>query len=233
MGSLRVGHDWALHFHFSLSCIGEGNGNPLQCSSLENPRDGGAWWAAVYGVAQSRTRLKRLSSIQDVTSGYNWVKVCRTVLYYFVNFLWLYNYLKMETFPPYIQSLEYMETEQTANSGFHQFIKFGWYWFLSHLQTFYQWARIFLKIKKYHYTASNSKTLKMFQELKPPFECVCTWSSVYKHVYTHETRDRWKTSRYIDRAVHKAQQTVGRGITSTLLTMGGGWIFEQQREFAY
>ena len=53
--------EW-LHFHFSLSSIGEGNGNPLQCSCLENPRDGGAWWAAVYGVAQSRTRLKRLSS---------------------------------------------------------------------------------------------------------------------------------------------------------------------------
>ena len=51
-----------LHFHFSLSCIGEGNDNPLQCSCLENPRDGGAWWAAVYGVAQSRTRLKQLSS---------------------------------------------------------------------------------------------------------------------------------------------------------------------------
>ena len=51
-----------LHFHFSLSCIGEGNGNPLQCSCLENPRDRGAWWAANYGVAQSRTRLKRLSS---------------------------------------------------------------------------------------------------------------------------------------------------------------------------
>ena len=47
-----------LHFDFSLSCIGEGNGNPLQCSCLENPRDGEAWWAAVYGVAQSRTRLK-------------------------------------------------------------------------------------------------------------------------------------------------------------------------------
>ena len=53
--------EW-LHFDFSLSCIGEGNGNPLQCSCLENPRDGGAWWAAVYGVAQSRTRLKWLSS---------------------------------------------------------------------------------------------------------------------------------------------------------------------------
>ena len=53
--------EW-LHFHFSLSCIGEGNDNPLQCSWLENPRDGGAWWAAVYGVAQSWTRLKQRSS---------------------------------------------------------------------------------------------------------------------------------------------------------------------------
>ena len=52
-----------LRFHFSLSCIGEGNGNPLKRSCLENLRDGGAWWAAISGVAQSRTRLKRLSSI--------------------------------------------------------------------------------------------------------------------------------------------------------------------------
>ena len=52
--------EW-LPFHFSLSCIGEGNGNPLQCSCLENPRDGGAWWAAVYGVVQSQTRLKWFS----------------------------------------------------------------------------------------------------------------------------------------------------------------------------
>ena len=58
MGSLRVGTTERLHFHFSLSCIEERNGNPLQCSCLENPRDGGAWWAAVYGVAQTRTRLK-------------------------------------------------------------------------------------------------------------------------------------------------------------------------------
>ena len=56
-----------LHFHFSLSCIGEGNGNPLQYSCLENPRDGGAWWAAVYGVAQSWTRLKRLSISINIT----------------------------------------------------------------------------------------------------------------------------------------------------------------------
>ena len=62
--------EW-LHFHFTLSCIGEGNGHPLQCSCLENPRDGGAWWVAIYGVAQSRPRLKWLSSS---TSRFNvWV----------------------------------------------------------------------------------------------------------------------------------------------------------------
>ena len=68
-----------LPFHFSLSCIGEGNGNPLQYSCLENPRDGGSWWAAVCGVAQSRTRLKRLSSSsyckgQVIVFWYNKVK---------------------------------------------------------------------------------------------------------------------------------------------------------------
>ena len=57
-----------LHFHFSLSCIGEGNGNPLQCSCLENPRDWEAWWAAVYGVAQSRIWLKWLSSSSSKVS---------------------------------------------------------------------------------------------------------------------------------------------------------------------
>ena len=65
-----------IHFHFSLSCIGEGNGNPLQCSCLENPRDGGAaWWATVYVVTQSRTRLKRLSTSSSSRKGYH--KVCQ------------------------------------------------------------------------------------------------------------------------------------------------------------
>ena len=62
MGLLESDTTERLPFLFSLSCIGEGNGNPLQCSCLENPRDGGAWWASVCGVAQSRTRLKRLNS---------------------------------------------------------------------------------------------------------------------------------------------------------------------------
>ena len=62
MGPLPVDTTERLHFHFSLPCTGEGNGNPLQCSCLENPRDGGAWWAAVYGVAQSWARLKKLGS---------------------------------------------------------------------------------------------------------------------------------------------------------------------------
>ena len=61
MGSLESDSTERLQFHFSLSCIGEGNGNPLQCSWLKNPRDGGAGWPDVYGVAQSRTQLKRLS----------------------------------------------------------------------------------------------------------------------------------------------------------------------------
>ena len=71
MGSLDLDTAERLHFQFSLSCIGEGNGNPLQCFCLENPRDGGAWWAAVYGVARSRTRLKRLSSSSRVIFNIN------------------------------------------------------------------------------------------------------------------------------------------------------------------
>ena len=66
MGLRRVGHDWATSL--SLSCIGERNGSPLQCSYLENPRDGRAWWVAIYGVAQSQTRLKRLSSSSSSSS---------------------------------------------------------------------------------------------------------------------------------------------------------------------
>ena len=66
MGSLESDTTEWLHFHFSFSCIGEGNGNPLQCSCLENPRDGEAWWAAIYGVAQSRTQLKQLGSSSNM-----------------------------------------------------------------------------------------------------------------------------------------------------------------------
>ena len=70
-----------LDFHFSLSCIGEGNGNPLQCSCLENPRDGGAWWATVYGVAQSRMWLKQLSSSSSLRKGFHGT--------YWLNFIYL------------------------------------------------------------------------------------------------------------------------------------------------
>ena len=68
-----------LHFHFSLSCIGEGNGNPLQCSCLENPRDWGAWWAVVYGVTQSRTWLKWLSSSSRAYKSI-WIQTLRYTL---------------------------------------------------------------------------------------------------------------------------------------------------------
>ena len=67
--------EW-LHFHFSLSCTGEGNGNPLQCSCLENPRDRGAWWAAVYRAAQSWTRLKRLNSSSS-SHTFGWINSLR------------------------------------------------------------------------------------------------------------------------------------------------------------
>ena len=78
MGLLRVGHDWATSL--SLSCIGEGNGNPLRCSCLENPRDGRAWWAAISGVAQSQTRLKWLSSSSNssLNGNANFEHVCVT-----------------------------------------------------------------------------------------------------------------------------------------------------------
>ena len=88
----RRWHPLVLHFHFSLSFIGEGNGNPLQCSSLENPRDGRAWWAAVYGVAQSRTGLKWLSSssssstyhsIRDSSVGSSFVSVAERFMIFF------------------------------------------------------------------------------------------------------------------------------------------------------
>ena len=82
-----------LHFHFSLSGIGEGNGNPLQCSCLENPRDGGAWWAAVYGVTQSRTRLKRLRS-----SSSSWIirkarEFQKNIYFSFINYAKSFDYV--------------------------------------------------------------------------------------------------------------------------------------------
>ena len=99
MGSWRVRHDWAtslslftftFHFHFSLSCIGEGNGNPLQCSCLENPRDGEAWWAALYGVAQSWTRLKWLSSSSSI---HNILHIETVFLYIYIFFYVLYLFI--------------------------------------------------------------------------------------------------------------------------------------------
>ena len=81
MGSLRVRHDWATSL--SLSCIGEGNGNALQYSCLENCRDGGAWWAAVYGVAESRTWLKQLSSSSSIgiSIGLAWLWVACLLMF--------------------------------------------------------------------------------------------------------------------------------------------------------
>ena len=87
MGSLESDMTEQLHFHFSLSCIGEGNGNPLQCSCLENPRDGGGWWAAVSGVTQSRTQLKRLSSSSGLWRNLKSLVFCDTKDIFYVMFL--------------------------------------------------------------------------------------------------------------------------------------------------
>ena len=87
VGLIRVGHNWTTSL--SLSCIGEGNGNPLQCSCLENPSDRGVWWAAVYGVAQSQMRLKWLSSSSSFS--YNFC------LFYF-NYTWVFKKFLMEYF---------------------------------------------------------------------------------------------------------------------------------------
>ena len=75
MGLLESDTTERLHFHFSLSCIGEGNGNQLQCSCLENPRDGGAWWAAVYGVAQSRTQPSSNLAAAAVANHIKWYMI--------------------------------------------------------------------------------------------------------------------------------------------------------------
>ena len=77
-----------LHFHSLLSCIGEGNGNPLQCSCLENPRVGGAWWAANSGVSQSRTRLKQLSSSSSSSSYFTKSEACGLNFFSPVSFSW-------------------------------------------------------------------------------------------------------------------------------------------------
>ena len=70
-----------LHLDFSFSCTGEGNGNPLQCSCLENPRNGGSWWAAVCGVTQSRTQLQRLSSSSSTLVCISEINLKRSFLY--------------------------------------------------------------------------------------------------------------------------------------------------------
>ena len=99
-----------LHFHFSLSCIGEGTGNPLQCSCLENPRDGGAWWAAIYGVVQSRTRLKRLSISSSVHAVFSfWVCITFKIytLYMLHTCVWKVKVRVTQSYPTLWDPMDY------------------------------------------------------------------------------------------------------------------------------
>ena len=109
LGSRRVGHDWAT----SLSRIREGNGNPLQCSCLENPRDGGAWCAAIYGVAQSWTRLKRLSSSsRDIFK----IGICTYYVFHFLYWMTIqesYLYLLKNPVSLFVKN----KTKQNKTSG--------------------------------------------------------------------------------------------------------------------
>ena len=103
-----------LHFHFSLSCIGEGNGNPLLCSCLENPRDRGAWWAAVYAVAQSRTRLKRLSSSRWYCRFFSdvWLEKSRCV-----NAFFLYSFF-LSFLPSFLLFYDPLTRERENSGGY-------------------------------------------------------------------------------------------------------------------
>ena len=105
-----------IHFHFSLSCTGEGNGNPLQCSCLENPGDSGAWWAAIYGVAQSQTRLKRLSSSSSILHIYSEVGL----LDHIVILIWIFRGTTILFYT--VATLFYSPTKSTQRFQFLHFI---------------------------------------------------------------------------------------------------------------
>ena len=119
-----------LHFDFSLSCIGEGNGNPLQCSCLENPRDAGAWWAAVYGVAQSRTRLKWHSSSSSSS-------------------MWYLNSLTRDgTCTPCIRrwSLSHWITREVPNSLLERYLVYQLLWLIFYFML-YAWNKLSWKLR--------------------------------------------------------------------------------------
>ena len=108
-----------LHFHFSLSCIGEGNGNPLQCSCLENLRDGGAWWAAIYGVTQSWTRLKWLSCSSSLKTQVYLVSKLSSFIY-----LYIFKSHSCENYELFIfNSYIYFSSVQFSHSVISDFLR--------------------------------------------------------------------------------------------------------------
>ena len=136
-----------LHFHFSPSCIGEGNGNPLQCSCLENPRDGAAWWAAVHGVTQSQTQLKwcssssssssgRLSSLHYVTSSMK-NQLPPRLVYYSLNLALMFPGFDKHPRGPQLWYLLSYSSHYCIISCIITY----YMWFLAHLMDCSSWAR--------------------------------------------------------------------------------------------
>ena len=116
MGSLRVGHDWATSLSLFTFVHWRGNGNPLQYSCLENPRDRGAWWAAVYGVTQSWTWLKRLSSSSSI--------LCNSA------FRCLYLSFSPLLFTSFLFTAIF-KAASDSHFAFLHFFPWGWFWSLS------------------------------------------------------------------------------------------------------
>ena len=106
-----------LHFHFSLSCLGEGNGNPLQCSCLENPRDGEAWRAAIYGVAQSQTRLKRLSGGSSSLSLLQGIFPTQWSNLGFPHYRWILYQLSHQGSPRILEWVAYPFSSRSSDPG--------------------------------------------------------------------------------------------------------------------
>ena len=183
MGSLESDTTERLHFHFSLSCIGEGNGNPLQCSCLENPRDRGAGWAAVYGVAQSWTWLKQLSS-----SSSSMIGLCLTAK--------LFSRLAV---PFYIPIINYASLAAPGNNKiwiFKKAILIGVWWYCTMvLICISQQLMISIMFPCVHWPSTSFLCEVSIQTLCPLFEFSFSYCWVWEF-FTHSGLNTYVICKY-------------------------------------